>query len=91
MKTFEEAQAKFSERFIEVKRKRSKAQLSAAPKDLFVINEECEKLPKTQQEVFHSVVAKLIYLWKHARPDIGTAVPFLTKQVREPTGGSWTT
>jgi hypothetical protein len=58
VKTIEEAQAKFSEGFIEVKHKRSKAQLSASPKDLFVINEECKKLPKKQQEAFHSVVAK---------------------------------
>jgi hypothetical protein len=89
VKTFEEAQAKFSKGFIEVKRKRSKAQLTAAPKDLFVVNEECEKLPKKQQEAFHCVVAKSIYLWKHARPDIGTAVSFLTKRVREPDLDDW--
>ncbi len=53
VETFENAQAKFSEGFIEVKRKRSKAQLIAAPKDLFVVNEECKKLPKKQQEAFH--------------------------------------
>ena len=89
VKTFEEAQAKFSDGFMEVKRKRSKAQLSAAPKDLFVINEECEKLLKKQQEAFHCVVAKSIYLWKHARPDIGTAVSILTKRVREPDLDDW--
>ena len=81
VKTFEKAQAEFSEGFIEVKRKKSKAQLSAAPKDLFVVNEECKKLSKKQQEAFHCVVAKSIYLWKHARPDIGTVVSFLTKRV----------
>ena len=82
VETFETSQAKFSKGFIEVKRKRSKSQLTAAPKDLFVMNEECKKLPKKQQKAFHCVVAKSIYLWKHSRPDIGTAVSFLTKQVK---------
>jgi hypothetical protein len=49
VETFENAQAEFSEGFIEVKRQRSKSQLTAAPKDLFVVNEECKKLPKKQQ------------------------------------------
>jgi hypothetical protein len=34
-------------------------------------------------------VAKSIYLWKHGRPDIGTAVSFLTKRVREPDLDDW--
>ena len=89
VETFENAQAKYSKGFIEVKRKRSKLQLTAAPKDLFVVNEECEKLPKKQQEAFHKVVAKSIYLWKHGRPDIGTPVSFLTKRVREPDLDDW--
>ncbi len=80
VETFENAQAKFSEGFIVVKRKRSKSQLTAAPKDLFVVNEECKKLPKKQQEAFHCVVAKSIYLWKNGRPDIGSPVSFLTNE-----------
>ena len=32
---------------------------------------------------------KLIYLWKHGRPDIGTAVSSLAKQVREPDLDDW--
>jgi len=52
VETFKNAQAKYSEEFIEVKRKRSKSQLTAAPKDLFVVNEQCKKLPKPQQEAF---------------------------------------
>ncbi len=89
VETFENAQTKFNNGFIEVKRKRSKSQLTVAPKDLFVVNEECKKLPKKQQEAFHCVVAKSIYLRKHGRPDIGTAVSFLTKQVREPDLDDW--
>ena len=89
VETFENAQAEFNEGFIKVKRKRRRSQMTVDPKDLFVVNEECEKLPKKQQEAFHCVVAKLIYLWKHGRPDIGTAVSFLTKQVREPDLDDW--
>ena len=58
VQTFKNAQTKFNNGFIEVKQKRSKSQLTAAPKDLFVVNEECKKLPKKQQEAFHCVVAK---------------------------------
>jgi predicted ATP-dependent endonuclease of OLD family len=83
VETFENAQTKFNNGFIEVNRKRSKSQLTAAPKDLFIVNEECKKLPKKQQEAFHCVVAKSIYLWKHGRPDIDTAISFLTKRVRD--------
>jgi hypothetical protein len=89
VETFKNSQAKFSSGFIKVKRKRSKSQLTADPKDLFVVNEECKKLPKKQQEAFHCVVVKSIYLWKHGRPDIGTAVSFLTKRVREPDLDDW--
>jgi hypothetical protein len=56
---------------------------------LFVVNEKCKKLSKPQQEAFHCVVARSIYLWKHTRPDIGTADSFLTKQVREPDLDNW--
>ena len=87
--TFEHAQAVIGDGFTEVKKSRSKSQLTAAPTDLFDINEECEKLPKEAQEYFHCVTAKLIYLWKHGRPDIGTAVSFLTKRVREPDKDDW--
>ena len=48
VETFENARANISKGFIEVKRKRSKSQLTAAPKDLFVVNEQCKKLPKQQ-------------------------------------------
>jgi hypothetical protein len=84
VETFEKAQAIYSEGFIKVKRKRSKSQLIAAPKDFFVINKQCKNLPKQQQEQFHCVVAKSIYLWNHSRPDIGTAVSF-SRQASERT------
>ena len=53
--------------------------------NLFSVNEESEKLDKSKKEFFHSGTAKLLYLGKRVRPDILTAVSFLTKRVQEPT------
>lgn len=41
-------------------------------------------LPDNLRERFHSVTAKLLYLSKRTRPDILTAVAFLTKRVLKP-------
>jgi hypothetical protein len=87
--TYDIAQAKFSDGFIEVKRRRSKNQLTPAPTDIFVVNEECKKLPDEQREVFHCLVAKLLFVWKRVRPDIGVAMSFLTKRVKQPDLDDW--
>jgi len=42
-------------------------------------------LPRKEAKVFHTMVAKLLYLAKRARPDILTAVSFLTSRVQSPT------
>ena len=54
VETFEKAQEIYNQGFKEVKRKRSASQKTAAPKDLFVINDKCEKLRKQQQKHFQS-------------------------------------
>ena len=41
-------------------------------------------LPPTSRELFHSIMAKLLYLSKRSRPDILTSVAFLTKRVTKP-------
>jgi hypothetical protein len=61
----------------------------AAPKDLFSADESCEKLPVPQAEKFHSLVAKMLFATKRARPDTGTAVSYLTTRVREPDRDDW--
>ena len=43
---------------------------SAAPENLFVINEDCEKLSDEAAAAFHTIVAKALYVTKRARPDI---------------------
>ena len=62
---------------------------SAAPKDLFVIDEACAKLPVKKAELFHSLVAKILFATKRARPDTGTAISYLTTRVREPDEQDW--
>ena len=63
---------------------------SAAPENLFKIDEDCEKLAPKKKEVFHHLVAKTLYVTKRARPDTCTAVAYLTTRVREPDKDDWT-
>ena len=51
---------------------------------LFEVNEECKKLNKKEEEIFHHIVAQLLFLCKRIRPDIKTAAAFLTARVKQP-------
>ena len=57
---------------------------SPAGENLFAVNEDAVKLSKSEAEAFHSKTAKLLYLSKRSRPDILTAVVFLTTRVLQP-------
>ncbi len=57
---------------------------SPAGENLFAVNDEATKLSKSDAEAFHSKTAKLLYLSKRTRPDILTAVVFLTTRVLQP-------
>lgn len=63
---------------------RGKAKTPAAT-HLFKVNEESPLLELEEKDRFHSIVAKLLYLGKRARPDILTAISFLATRVRGPT------
>jgi hypothetical protein len=90
IETWKKAQSTFDGGLIKSKRKsRSSTQITAAPKDLFDVNEECEALQKSDREAFHKVVAKALYVAKRARPDISTAISFLTKRVLKPNREDW--
>jgi len=52
-----------------------------ATKNLLHIPEEDEDLDEEREKRFHSVVAKLLYLMKRARPDLEPAVSFLCTRV----------
>ena len=56
-----------------------------AAENLFKVDDKSELLDKEEKEFFHSVTAKLLYLGKRVRPDILTAIAFLTKRVQQPT------
>lgn len=58
---------------------------SPAGKDLFTVSEQAVKLEEHERILFHTNVAKLLYLTKRARPDILTAVGFLCTQVTRAT------
>jgi hypothetical protein len=52
---------------------------------LFQVRDEVPLLPKEQAELYHSTVAKLLFICKRARLDLQTAVAFLCTRVKEPT------
>jgi hypothetical protein len=55
--------------------------MSAAPDNLFVVNEDCKKLSNEAAAAFHTIVEKALYITKSARLDISLAIAFLTMQV----------
>jgi hypothetical protein len=58
---------------------------SPATADLFKVDADSLLLHKRDAKVFHTVVAKLLYLSKRVRADILLAVAFLTTRVKAPT------
>jgi hypothetical protein len=50
---------------------------------------ETDKLLKRRAGIFHTIVAKLLFVSKRARPDILLAVSFLTTRVKEPDTDDW--
>ena len=51
---------------------------------LFNIDEGAEKLDENKAQLFHHLVAKLLYLSRRSRQDIQTAVAFLCTRVQSP-------
>ena len=62
---------------------------SAAPEDLYKVDEDCDNISPDKVHMFHNIVANTLYTTNQARPDTCTAVAFLTKIVREPTKYDW--
>jgi hypothetical protein len=56
-----------------------------AASSLFKVNKNSKPLDTQSKKQFHSMTAKLLYLSKRIRPDILTAVSFLTTRVQNPT------
>ena len=68
--------SKLDDGFSAIKKKSNPERTSAAPDDLFVVNYDAERLSKEGSTEFHNLVAKTLYVSKHARPDISTALHF---------------
>jgi hypothetical protein len=62
---------------------------SAAPLDLFKIDEDSTKLGTDKAVAFHNLVAKTLFATKRARPDTCTSIAFLTTRVRKPDMDDW--
>jgi hypothetical protein len=62
---------------------------SAAPDNLFKIDESAKKLNDVKRASFHNIVAKGLYLTKRARPDTCVAIAFLSTRVRTPDVDDW--
>lgn len=60
-----------------------------ASAELFQVDESSPLLDDERKESFHSLVAKLLYMAKRARPDILTSVIFLTTRVLKSTEQDW--
>jgi hypothetical protein len=75
--------------FEKVAPKETGTKVSAAPKDLFVVDEDSKKLSPERAEEFHSLVAKVLFATKCAWLDTGTAISYFTTWVREPNEQDW--
>ena len=53
------------------------------------MNPEGIELGKDRSDVFHSVVAKLLFIMKRARPDIETTISFLSRRVSKSDEDDW--
>ena len=67
----------------------TKASTSPATQFLFDVNDDCDPLSPDNMEIFHKIVAKLLFACKRARPDIQTVVAFLTTRVSKSNDDDW--
>ena len=62
---------------------------SPAQKHLRECNEKCPKLEGSKSDIFHSIVAKLLWIMKRARPDLEVAVSYLCTRVSKSDEDDW--
>ena len=86
---YDKSSSELDDGFTRVIKKGNRAKSSAAPDDLFVVDEDAEKLSEIGQTAFHHLVAKTLYISKRARPDLSTAIAFLTTRVKAPDIDDW--
>jgi hypothetical protein len=62
---------------------------TAAPDNLFKVDEDAMKLDQARAKTFHNITAKGIYVNKKARRDISFGIAFLTTRVKGPDIDDW--
>ncbi len=62
-----------------------KAEILPGKKNLFASSCDSTPLSEKERQLFHTVMVKLLYLSRRARPNIITAVVFLCTRVQGPT------
>ncbi len=72
-----------------IKYRKSSGEPTAAPSNLFTVDEDSAKLPEKQKAAFHNVVAKALYVAKRAQLDIAVSIAFHTTRVRCPDVQDW--
>jgi hypothetical protein len=68
---------------------RLKTVTTPATNNLFRTRKDVEKLSRRRAGIYHSTVAKLLFVAKRARPDILLAVSFMTTRVKSPDKDDW--
>ncbi len=58
LKTYDAAKDKYDDRFLPVTKQ---CYETPAPENLFMVNEDCDKLPEEMAADFHTIVAKTLY------------------------------
>lgn len=62
---------------------------SPANNTLFEVDEESPMLGRKKHDIFHSVVARILWVMKRSRPDLETAISFLCTKVSYSTEEDW--
>lgn len=58
-------------------------------KILFIVRKETKELDEARSDIFHSVVAKLLFIMKRARPDLESMISFLMTRVSKSDEDNW--
>ena len=62
---------------------------SPATRMLIEVNSKCETLSRDKWDIFHSIVAKLLWIIKRARPDLETTISYLYTRVTKYDTDNW--
>ena len=67
----------------------TKKPTTLATKNLFNVQKDSEELNEEKSDLFQSILAKLLYICKRARPDVETVVAYLCTRVSKSTMEDW--